>query len=107
MKRIRYWLPDFLVVLSVLACVFEGSLRKWVFRDSPGPARYACYFAKDIVWIALVVFCRPRGEALTKNLGRVLIIGLPLVALGAAISSARDLNLVGGLLSFRSLIGLP
>ena len=97
-----------MLIVSILACVFEGAFRKWIFRESEGPVRYACYFAKDFIWIALVIFCRPRGEAIAKkNFKIVLAIGLSLVLTGAALSAARELNLVGGILSFRALVLLP
>lgn len=97
-----------LLLLSILACVFEGAFRKWVFRESVGPIRYACYFAKDFIWIALIIFCRPRGEAVAREtFKKLLTVGLPLVLTGAALSATRELNLVGAVLSFRALILLP
>ncbi len=108
MSWIRQRPATVMLLLSIVACVFEGTLRKWVFRESGGLMRYACYFSKDFIWIALVLFCRPTVETFGRQyLGRVLAIGIPLVLLGVVLSGARDLNLVGGVLSFRALVLLP
>ncbi len=94
-----------LLLLSVAACVLEGVLRKWIFRDSAGPIKYACYFAKDFIFAA-ILFCRPH-VALNKSLRTVLLLGLPPILIGALLSSVQGLNFVGGLLSLRALIALP
>src|SRR5437870_10286984 len=99
-KRIHQRPAQTILFLSILACVFEGAFRKWVFRESAGPIRYACYFAKDFIWIALVIFCRRRGEAVAgETFKKLLTVGLPLVLTGAALSATREVNLVGAVLS--------
>jgi hypothetical protein len=94
-----------LLLLSILACVLEGTLRKWVFRESAGPIKYACYFAKDF-FFAAILFCRARGVP-NRSLRTVLIFSFPLILTGAALAAVHELNIVGAVLSFRSLIGLP
>ena len=94
-----------LLLLSVTACVLEGVLRKWIFRDSAGPIKYVCYFAKDFVFAAILL-CVARAVAY-RRLKTILLIGLPLILIGALLSSVQGLNFVGGLLSLRALIALP
>jgi O-antigen ligase len=96
---------ELLLLLSVVACVLEGALRKWIFRESAGPIRYACYFAKDFIF-TVILFCRPVG-ALNQELKRVLVLAFPLIIGGIIFGSVHDLNVVGGILSFRALVGLP
>src|SRR5438309_3076348 len=104
-KRIRFRPAEAILILSILACVLEGALRKWIFRGTPGPIIYACYFAKDVIFAA-ILFCRPQG-AFNQTFRKVLIVGLPLIVIGAALASVHELNIVGGALSFRALILLP
>ena len=94
-----------LLMVSIIACVLEGALRKWVFRESAGFPKYFCYFAKDLIFAAILL-CRPRG-VFNLELKRVLLIGLPLVLVGATLGAVHELNLVGALLSLRSLVVLP
>ncbi len=94
-----------LLLCSIAACVLEGVLRKWVFRDSAGPVKYICYFTKDFIFAA-ILFCRPRA-AFLKSLRIVLLAGLPLILVGAALSSVHEFNIVGGLLTLRALVFLP
>jgi O-antigen ligase len=106
--RSKRWVSgpaEILLLLSIVACVLEGTLRKWVFRESAGPIRYGCYFAKDI-FFAAIVFCRARA-GLNKSLGKVLMVSFPLILTGAGLAAVHELNIVGGLLSFRALVGLP
>jgi len=106
--RSKRWVSgpaEILLLLSIVACVLEGTLRKWVFRESAGPIKYTCYFAKDFIFAAILL-CRSRG-ALNKSLRTVLIVSLPLILTGAALAAVHELNIVGGLLSFRALVGLP
>src|SRR6266478_8561093 len=107
-RRAKGWFSrpaEMLLIVSILACVLEGTLRKWVFRESAGPIRYGCYFAKDIIFAA-IVFCRARA-GLNKSLGKVLMVSFPLILTGAGLAAVHELNIVGGLLSFRALVGLP
>ncbi len=107
-RRAKGWFSrpaEMLLIVSILACVLEGTLRKWVFRESAGPIRYGCYFAKDI-FFAAIVFCRARA-GLNKSLGKVLMVSFPLILTGAGLGAVHELNIVGGLLSFRALVGLP
>src|SRR5437016_269849 len=103
--RIRFRPAEAIVILSILACVLEGALRKWIFRGAPGPIIYTCYFAKDIIFAA-ILFCRPQG-AFDQTFRKLLIVGLPLIVIGAALASVHELNIVGGALSLRALILLP
>src|SRR5437588_2254878 len=104
-KRIRFRPAEAILILSILACVLEGALRKWIFRGTPGPIIYACYFAKDVIFAA-ILFCRPQG-AFDQTFRKVLMVGLPLIVIGAALASVHELNIVGAALSFRALILLP
>lgn len=105
MKWVRLKPAEVVVALSLLACVLEGALRKWVFRESAGPIKCACYFAKDFIFVG-ILFCRAR-IASNKILRTVLIVSVPLIVAGAALAAVHELNIVGGILSFRSLIALP
>src|SRR5260370_36811117 len=105
MKWIRARPAEFLIAFSIVACVLEGTLRKWVFRESAGPMKYACYFAKDFIFAAILL-CRSRG-ALNKSLRTVLIVSFPLILTGATLAAVHELNIVGAVLSSRSLVGLP
>jgi hypothetical protein len=97
-----------ILYLSVLLCVFEGAIRKWVLRDSESFWRFAPYFAKDLALIALLLFCKPAVTAQRLDkFRRILFAGLFLILVGAAISSIININFVGAILSFRSLIFLP
>jgi len=107
-RRAKGWFSrpaEMLLIVSILACVLEGTLRKWVFRESAGPIKYTCYFAKDFIFAA-IVFCRARA-GLDKSLGKVLMVSFPLILTGAGLAAVHELNIVGGLLSFRALVGLP
>ncbi len=107
-RRAKGWFSrpaEMLLIVSILACVLEGTLRKWVFRESAGPIKYTCYFAKDFIFAA-IVFCRARA-GLNKSLGKVLMVSFPLILTGAGLAAVHELNIVGGLLSFRALVGLP
>lgn len=104
-KWIRQRPAETLLFVSIVACVFEGAFRKWVFRDSGAWVRYACYFAKDFIFAA-ILFCRTRTGA-NKALRIVLIASLPLILIGAALAAVHQLNVVGSVLSLRALIVLP
>src|SRR5437764_15406211 len=96
-----------LLIFSILACVLEGTLRKWIFRESAAPVRYGCYFAKDVIF-AGIIFCRPIVPASAlASFKKVLMIGLPIILIGAALSATQGLNVVGAILSFRALIVVP
>src|SRR5437764_7145177 len=104
-QRGRRWISgpaEVLLLLSILACVLEGAFRKWVFRESAGPIKYACYFAKDFIFAAILL-CRSRG-ALNKSLRTVLLISFPLILTGAALAAVHELNIIGGVLSLRALV---
>ncbi len=107
-QRAKGWVSgpaERLLLLSILACVLEGAFRKWVFRESAGPIKYACYFAKDFIFAA-ILFCWPRGLP-SASFKRVLTVALPLVIAGASLGAVHELNIVGAVLSFRSLVALP
>jgi hypothetical protein len=105
MQRIRLRPAETLLLLSIFACVLEGALRKWIFRGAPGPLIYACYFAKDVIFAAILL-CRPQGP-LDQTFRKILLVGLSLIVAGAALASVHELNIVGAALSFRALILLP
>src|SRR5438067_12486847 len=96
---------EMILILSILTCVLEGALRKWYFRESAGLVRYACYFAKDFIFAA-ILFC-PRRASFNVYFKKVLVFGMPLILTGAVLGGIHELNVVGGILSFRALIGLP
>ena len=108
MNWIRKNLAETLVLLAIIACVGEGAFRKWVFRDAGGIGQYGPYFAKDLIFAALILFC-PRKSSVDNHskFRRVLLIGLPLTLAGAALSAVSDFSLVGSILSLRSLVALP
>ncbi len=108
MRWLRYYLPEVIVCLAIIACVFEGALRKWLFRGSGGTAIYLCYFAKDILLAALILATRPRGtDSAPHRFRKILGIGLFLVISGAGISAVTGVNWVGAVLSLRALCFLP
>jgi O-antigen ligase len=107
-SRVRTWFAtraELVIVLSIVACVLEGAARKWVFRESAGPTKYACYFAKDFIF-AGILFCRPLG-AYCEQLKKVLVLAFPLIIAGMFFGIIHDFNVVGGILSFRALVFLP
>jgi len=107
-KWIRQRPVEILLFFSILACVFEGACRKWIFREVNGPITYSLYFAKDIIFFAIVMLPGVRNVSrLQGSLKRIFSIALPLILVGASISAVRDINFVGSLLSFRALIALP
>src|SRR6266446_9835289 len=96
-RRAKGWFgrpAEMLLIVSILACVLEGTLRKWVFRESAGPIKYTCYFAKDFIFAAILL-CRSRG-ALNKSLRTVLIVSPPLILTGPPLAPPHQLNIVGG-----------
>src|SRR5436189_4122108 len=103
-KWIRQRPAETLLFLSILACVFEGALRKWVFRESTASIRYGCYFAKDFILVA-ILFCRARVGS-NKSLRTVLLISFTLIVAGAALSAVHEVNVVGSILSSLALIFL-
>src|ERR1700730_15630825 len=105
MRRIRLRPAETILLLSIFACVLEGALRKWIFKGTPGPITYACYFAKDVIFAAILL-CRPQGAS-DKTFRNLLIVGLSVIVSGAALASVHELNIVGAALSFRALILLP
>src|SRR5260370_7906701 len=100
-QRIRLRPAETILLVSIFACVAEGALRKWIFRGTPGPITYICYFAKDVLFAAILLF-RPQG-AFDKTLRKFLIVALSLLVAATALPSVHDLNIVGSGLSFRSL----
>jgi O-antigen ligase len=105
---VRRNLAEVLAVLAIVACVGEGAVRKWVFRDAGGFGQYGPYFAKDVIFGLLIMFCRPKGPTDSDGIfRRVLSVGLPVTIAGAALSTASGFSAVGALLSLRSLVVLP
>ena len=94
------------LLLAFLLCILEGALRKWMFRGATGNSNYILYFSKDIAF-ALVVLLTPSQRNIDSSLKKALILGLPLIVLGALMSSAGSFSPVGSFLSARALIVLP
>jgi hypothetical protein len=93
--------------LSIVACIMEGALRKWVFQGDP-IYRYLCYFSKDILFGVLVITTLPRVSINgSDSLRKFLTFGILLTVLGAILSSVVEINWVGAVLSTRALILLP
>src|ERR1700719_2023880 len=95
--RLRPRPAEIMLLLSLFACVFEGALRKWIFRGTPGAVTYACYFAKDFLF-AGILLC-PRIAPLNRTFRKVLLIGLPLILRAAILAPVHELNPVGPALS--------
>jgi hypothetical protein len=106
-QRLRWQRPEVIFYLSIFACVMEGAARKWVFTSS-APARYVCYFSKDILFGLLVMMTWPRTSINGSDLLRkFLTFGILLAVCGAILSSAVEINWVGAVLSARTLLFLP
>ncbi len=102
---------QWLLFLSFMFCILDGAIRKWLLRDTENFWKYAPYFAKDVVFVALVIFCKPVSWSTpAKTLFRFLTIGLATSAVGVVISLSLNwqfLSPVGGFLTFRSMFLLP
>jgi hypothetical protein len=102
-----HW-AEIIIYLSIVACIMEGALRKWVFRGSPDIFRYLCYFSKDILFGSLIMLTWPRISAIgSDSLRKFLTFGILVTVFGAILSSIVDINWVGAVLSVRALVLLP
>jgi hypothetical protein len=98
---------EVILYLSIFACVMEGAARKWVFTSS-APARYVCYFSKDILFAILIITTWPRTSINgSDSLRKFLTFGILLIVLGAMLSSYVEINWVGAALTARALFFLP
>src|SRR5438093_13706115 len=105
LNRLRQRPAEMILLLSIFACVFEGALRKWMLRGTPGTLTYVCYFAKDLLFAGILLF--PRIAPMNRTFRNVLLIGLPVILSGAVLASVHEVNPVGAALSIRALIVLP
>jgi hypothetical protein len=102
---------EWAVVASIVLCVLDGAIRKWVLRDEEGWSKYLPYFAKDIVF-ASILLMPIIGKAADHAIRgwNSLRLGLIICGIGVLASIAfnvSSLNPVGAVLSVRSLFWLP
>lgn len=102
---------EWIILSSIALCILDGAIRKWVLRDDEGFLKYLPYFSKDIAFTLLLFLPRPsRSSLLGQKLWLVLKVGLAFCLVGAlasAVFNLGSLNLVGAVLSVRSLFFLP
>jgi hypothetical protein len=100
------WLAWRVLWLSLICCVFEGSMRKWGVGDASVAGRLA-YLSKDILLTLLLLLGTGRGHALTSMAQPFMCIGLVMIGIGAVASSVSGIEVVGAVLSIRTLVVLP
>jgi len=98
--------PEIIIYLSILACILEGALRKWVFGGSSS-YRYLCYFSKDILFGALIITTWPRISSIgSDSLRKFLTFGILLTVLGAILARALFVLPVLGYLALSRIGGI-
>ncbi len=99
----RAWL---LLWLSLICCVADGALRKWVVGNTSMVGRFA-YLSKDILWIGFFFnrFCR--SNALVGIATPFLQCGMVLLGIGAIASSLSGFDPIGGPLTIITFFVLP
>jgi O-antigen ligase len=102
---------EWLILSSIALCVLDGAIRKWLLRDDESFLKYVPYFSKDIAFTLVLFVRRPAGMGIfQRKLWASLKVGLSLCTVGAIASiifNWNSLNLVGTVLSVRSLFFLP
>ena len=92
---------------SVVLCVIDGAIRKWVYQDSTPSFQAITYFAKDIPLVAAFAYSLGRGGAGRFDILRTcLIVGSFAIAAGCAVQ-LRAYSPVGAVVSLRGLLFLP
>ena len=102
---------EWLVLASIMLCVLDGAIRKWVLRDEEGFLKYVPYFGKDFAFVLILLIPRPKelGE-IGRKLWNILKVGLFLCVVAVLVSvifNWRSFNAVGAVLSVRSFFFLP
>jgi len=109
-RKQRRW-AQWWFLASIALCVLDGAIRKWVLRDDEGYLKYVPYFAKDFAFgfIILLPSRETLGE-LGQKLWATLKFGFFFCIVGilaSVIFNLGSFNVVGGILSLRSLLFLP
>src|SRR5687768_8507880 len=95
-----------ILLLSLVCCVLEGAVRKWVVGDDSFAAKLA-YLSKYLVFSTFIVSL-PKGKNRLATLGRPFLqVGLSLVLIGAAVSSASGIEPVGAIITILNVVVLP
>ncbi len=101
-QRFAWWV----MLASLLCCVFEGALRKWVIGDTSILARLA-YLSKFIC-LSLFLIQLPRKKNYFADVTRhYLQAGVTLLCLGAFVSSFYGFDVEGAVLSVINFMLLP
>jgi hypothetical protein len=95
-----------LLWLSLMCCVFEGAVRKWVVGDASIAARVA-YLSKDIVLVAILGLGAGPRNPLTDIASPFLQVGLLLAGIGAMVNAAIQIDPIGAVLTLICLVILP
>lgn len=107
----RIGAAEWFVLTSIALCVLDGAIRKWILRDDEGFLKYVPYFSKDFAFALILFIPRPKGMSeLVRKLWTFLKVGLAFCAVGALASAVFNwgsVNVVGAVLSVRSLFLLP
>jgi hypothetical protein len=97
---------EFFFLFAIVACTLEGAVRKWVI-PSEGYIRYLMYFSKDVLFAAcLLLPATAKPNQLAKQYRQWIALGVVLTLVGAMFAMAGA-NVVGAVLSLRSMIVLP
>ena len=92
---------------SVVLCVIDGAIRKWVYQDGTPSFQAITYFAKDAPLVAAFLYLLGRGEAgRSEQLRSCLIVGTFAIAAGCAVK-LQAYSPVGAVVSLRGLLFLP
>lgn len=93
----------------IILCIFEGAIRKWVFRDESPIIHGICYFSKDVMLSAAMLFAvrRQRPDSRLLASVRSLLTAMTLMITGGVIISVDGFAPVGALVSVRNLVVLP
>jgi hypothetical protein len=95
-----------LLWLSLICCVFEGALRKWIVGDTAIAARVA-YLSKDLALVGILGLGMGPANALTDFGRPYLLLGVALVGIGCLVNAAIEIAPVGAILTILTLLILP
>ncbi len=102
-RRERAW---WLLLASLLCCVLEGAVRKWLAGDESAVGRLA-YVSKYLLMALFLVSTARSDNRLAYLAKPFMAFGLALIGIGAVVSSFAGVELIGAVLTALNFLILP
>lgn len=109
MKKEKRTVQGVCLCISLILCVLEGAVRKWIIRDSDAYSQAICYFSKDAFLLIAFIYSSTKQVKVNKiyfNISHLLVLSFVFISIGTVINYDGFAPL-GALLTLRNILWLP